>query len=117
MATITVQAEGNKDLHPCKDRNPPVRTGSSVEFRDATEEELAFWNVLDEDEKRGVAMEASRRCFYDALHEYMQSEARKGKKLEDQESAAIGRPKADIPPDSPPTPSGPNQPPILDGGS
>ena len=90
-----------------------MRIGNFFEFQDATEEELAFWNVLDDEEKLSVIVEAYRRCFYDALHEYMQSEAEKGKKIEERENASTGQPKPSVPPNSPPSPSGPNQPPIL----
>jgi hypothetical protein len=113
MATIRVHAEENKALHQCKERSPPVRNGAYVEFQDATEEELAFWDVLDDKEKRGVIMEAYRRCFYDALHEYMQSEAEKGKRLEEKENLNLGQPKPEGRLTRPPAPSGPNQPPIL----
>jgi hypothetical protein len=46
-------------------------------------------------------VESFRRCFYDALHEYMRSEAEKGKKMEEQENKAAGKPKPEVPPNSP----------------
>ena len=113
MATITVQTEAGRTVHQCGDRRPPVVRGNFFEFQDASEEELAFWNVLDDDEKLGVTRESYRRCFYDALHEFMRSEAEKGRKMEEEEAAAE-QPKTGVPPNTPPSPSGPNSPPILE---
>ena len=115
MATIRVQVEENKSLHLCRERSSPVKNGAYFEFQDATEEELAFWNVLDEEEQLRVIAEAYHHCFYDALHEYMQAEAVKGRKIEEKENVNLGQPKPDAPPNTPPSPSGPNQPPILQG--
>ena len=112
MATIRIQVEAGKTLHLCGQRKPPVVNGNYFEFDDATEEELSFWNVLHDDEKLGVTRESYRRCYYDVLHEFMRSEGIKGKKMEEKAAAEQSKPAA--PPNSPPSPSGPNQPPILD---
>jgi hypothetical protein len=89
-----------------------VRNGSYFEFQDATEEELAFWNVLSDEEKHELTVQAFIGCFFHALHEFMKREAEKAKKLEE-DSARAEQIKPGVPPNPPPSPSGPNQPPIL----
>jgi hypothetical protein len=113
MATVKIEALSEKYPGQCGGRRAPMRNGRFYEFRDATEEELAFWNVLDDGEKKELTGEAFRRCFFDVLHEFMQVEAEKGRKMKEAESS-FQQPESEVPPNSPPSPPGPNQPPILD---
>ena len=113
MATIRLEAEeSEKNPHSCKERKLPVRNGRYFEFQDATEEELAFWNVLSNDEKRSLITEAYTRCFFDALRDAIKYEADRAKKIQE-ENASKELPKAEMPPNSPPSPPGPGEPPIL----
>jgi hypothetical protein len=112
MATIKIGSVSEKNPHSCKDRKPPVRNGSYFEFQDATEDELAFWNVLSDEEKRELTMQAYKGCFFDVLHESMKQEAGIAKKAQEN-NARAEQIKPGVPPNSPPSPSGPNQPPIL----
>lgn len=113
MAVIRIDLSGEASVRECSGRETPVKNGSNTEFRDATEEELAFWNVLDNDEKADIAGEAQRRCFFDVLHESMQREAEKARKMSEREaeiSAGVERPGT---PGAPPSPQGPNPSPVL----
>ena len=112
MAVIKMEPQSGSAPKSCDDRKEPVLTGGYIEFRDATEEELAFWNVLDEEEKKDVVTESYSRCFFDVLKELMNREADKGKKMERQESSYSTVEQPGPPPNSPPTPQGPSQPPI-----
>src|SRR5690349_2808928 len=112
MATIKMDAGSEKNPHLCKDRKLPVRNGSYLEFQDATEEELAFWNVLTDEEKRVLTREAYKRCFFDALRDAMKYEANRAKKMQE-ENVTKEPPKAGMPPNPHPSPSGPGEPPIL----
>jgi predicted Fe-S protein YdhL (DUF1289 family) len=113
MAVIRIEARLEGSLKSCEGRNEPVLGGSFIEFQDATEEELAFWNVLDDEEKAEVVTLAHYRCFFDVLHDLMQREAEKGKKLEEQEAAFSAVEGPGPAPNSPPTPNSPNQPPPI----
>jgi hypothetical protein len=115
MATIKLST-GSARLKPCAARNPPTLDEGYAEFTDATEEELAFWNTLSDSEKVKLARESENRCFYDAMHDRMKEEARKGEKqqLRDEElSGGAGpNPQSPVsPPDSPPSPNTPGVPP------
>ncbi len=80
MATVKIEAASEKNPHTCKGRKPPVRNGIYYEFQDATEVELAFWNVLSDDERRKLSREAYKRCFFEVLGEVMKNEAEKSRK-------------------------------------
>jgi hypothetical protein len=110
MAVIRIEAQSNRPLKYCDGRKEPVIIGRFIEFRDATEEELAFWDVLDDAEKKDVITEAYSRCFFEVLNEMMQNEAMKGKKMQEKESSYSTVQRPGPPPNSPPTPQGPNQP-------
>jgi hypothetical protein len=112
MAVIRIEALSSNPPYVCKGRMPPVKNGIYYDFQDATEEELAFWNVLDEEEKTDIVTAAYGRCFFDVLKEAMRKEAEKGKKLEESESAYAAVMQPGPQPGSPPTPQDPNQPPI-----
>ncbi len=117
MATIKIEAKQGEDKEPksCGSHEPARRIGNFYEFGDASEEELAFWNTLDESEQREMSDQAYKTCFYDALHDYMKEEAEKGKKLRERQEKEIGGSGGvPNPPDSPPTapPSGGGEPPI-----
>ncbi|MFI5421114.1 MAG: hypothetical protein ACHQ1H_09120 [Nitrososphaerales archaeon] len=114
MATIKLEAGSEKNPHSCKERKLPVRNGRYLEFQDATEEELAFWNVLSDVEKRSIAAEAYKRCFFDALRDAIKYEADRAEKIQ-KENVSKEPPKAGMPPNSPPSPAGPGEPPILCG--
>jgi hypothetical protein len=117
VATIRIEADSTNNPHSCKDRKLPVRNGSYFEYQDATEEELAFWNVLSANEKLELTIRAHNRCFFDELREFMKQEANKAKKIAE-DNARAEQIKPGVPPESPPpSPSGPNQPPILGIGS
>ena len=116
MAVIKIAArEGDAGPKPCRDRSPAVLSGNYYEFRDASEEELAFWNILNDNEKQRLTDQAYNNCFFEALHEFMNQEARKGEKMKRQEEAAGlsgQQPGPQTPPNTPPAPSPSGGPPI-----
>jgi hypothetical protein len=100
----------------CDGKTPAALVGDHYEFPDATEEDLAFWNILGAEEKTDLAMESMHKCFFDLLHDIMREEARKGETQDLKDQAFSGgqqpNPQSPVsPPDSPPTPRSPEQPP------
>lgn len=60
MATIGIEAteEGTEEPEGYGDRARPLRNGSCYEFNNVSEEELAFWNTLDREERRKMSDES-----------------------------------------------------------
>jgi hypothetical protein len=101
-----------KSPSECDGHRPPARNQSCFEFTDATEEELAFWNTLSEEEKKQMTEAAYKKCFFDVLPEAMKVEAEKGQKTKEQEEKeAGGETVGPKPPDNPHTPD--KGPPIM----
>jgi hypothetical protein len=112
MAVIRIEAQSNSLPKSCPGRKVPVADGRHIEFQDATEEELAFWNVLDDKEKADIVTQSYTHCFFDVLNQIMQREAEKGKKLQEREFVYANVQQPSAPPNSPPNPESPNEPPI-----
>ena len=115
MATIKLEAVSQRGPKTCEGRSQAVLDGGSFEFTDATEEELAFWNTLEPEEKREVSRASEHRCFYDILHAVMKEESEKGRKQREEEESlsSVGNPQSPRVPDSPPGPETPDSPPVI----
>lgn len=110
MATIRLEST-DESPKSCGDHSSPVlvKDRGFYEFQDASELELAFWNTLDQGERREMAKRSHDNCFFDLLHERMKEESDKGEKMKKEEDAALGgETKGPAPPESPPVapPSG-----------
>jgi hypothetical protein len=104
LAAIRIRAkDGQKVPRNCEMHKPPVPSGDYYQFDDVSEQELAFWNTLTKDEHKKMEDEAYRRCFHEALHDFMKREAEKGEKMKQRENEALGGQSAPPkPPDNPP---------------
>jgi hypothetical protein len=116
MPTIRVEVtKEDKEPKKCEDRAGPVRNGRYYEFKDANEEELAFWNALDSEERRKLTDESYEHCFYGSLHSFMEQEAAKGERMKETESGNIGaRSESPNPPSYPPVTPPTGGPPVQD---
>jgi hypothetical protein len=104
LATIKlVTTELERRPKTCEGHASPIFSNGSYEFQDASELELAFWNTLDDEEKHDMAEQATKRCFFDALHDLMKDEAKKGAKIKEEDEANASGAKTD----EPPPPQGP----------
>ncbi|HKW05468.1 MAG TPA: hypothetical protein VJN71_09240 [Nitrososphaerales archaeon] len=59
----------------CEGRKPPQLQGAYYEF-DLTMEEYKFWKGLTSADREKLRTAAFERCFYEALHEIMQTRPR-----------------------------------------
>ncbi len=60
----------------CEGHKPPQLQGSYYEF-ELSMDEFKFWKDLDSVEREKLRNAAFERCFFDALHEAMQTRPRK----------------------------------------
>jgi hypothetical protein len=122
MATIRVPLR-DRESEPkkCEGKAPPRRSGTILEFTDATEEQLAFWNALSDEEKGELADKLHRNCFFDELDGMIKKEQEKQEELDEREERLAGggeganQPGPSSPPREPPEP--PLGPPIQHGDS
>ncbi len=60
----------------CEGHKPPQLQGAYYEF-ELSMDEYKFWKDLDSVEREKLRSAAFERCFFEALHEVMQSRPRK----------------------------------------
>jgi hypothetical protein len=117
MAIIRIEQIQGKEPKSCADRLQPIKADDSYEFRDATEEELAFWNTLDAKEKRDLTAESYDRCFFVALWDAITKESKKAEKLEEFKTSGRGsdqNPAPQPPSEEPPGNLPPAGPPVME---
>lgn len=76
MPRILLPPKDENAPKECAGRKAPILRGSYYEL-DLSQEEYKFWKSLTNEEREKLRNEAFERCFYDALHELMQTRPRK----------------------------------------